>query len=185
MIRRVALVLAVLFIVVAVGRLAAEASPIAAISTPITDSLGCDGLTVYQSQMLAAKRSLLAAMAAGDMSPARDPLTYSSDEWRAYAHDVAAYQKALKAITPPPFARAWHEARIEWAGTMEQAAIIASTNGALAAASFGPVIDRLNAQTAKAFTAASAACIDFPEFGRAWDALTTAEAATPAATPVT
>lgn len=135
------------------------------------DANGCEGLESYRKAMLAAGQDFINALENDGIPVGRDPLTFSSAEWRTFAERAAAFQAALKEIAPPSFAAEWHQAQVERYGLLEQAAKAIADNGVMASAAFSEAIDKNEAARADALTAATAACSDFASFNREYDAL--------------
>jgi len=162
--------------------LAAAQSATPAASPAATDSLGCDGLSLYGAAMLTAANTLLTTLKTQGVDPSRDPLTLSSSDWTAFAKAYGDFQVKIKTISPPPFAKEWHEIKIEQAGLRQQAGLTAAASGSFSLIGFKASADSLKAKSQTAYTLASTNCVDFPAFVSKLNAIgQTANAATPTA----
>jgi hypothetical protein len=176
--RRAVLVGVILAIVVA-GWIAFPISRASAKDAP-----GCKGLGAYREEMFNAGRELNAKLAAQGIPATRDIITYSSSDWAAYAQDAGDYQIALKAITPPSFAKAWHQTKIEHTGLLQQIGLTVAKSGVLAINGFTTPIMVNAAATDAAVTTGSKTCADFVHFTVDYQALSGVNAnGTPVATP--
>lgn len=152
-------------------------------STAATDAPGCEGLSAYRVAMFRLWTTDDGTPVPSAGLKDRDPRTLSSDEWLEIADAALTYQRALRAITPPSFAAAWHQALIESAGLVESMSRSIAKDGIMAAYVYASPIDASNQEIADATTQGSATCADFGAFVRAYDALGDTTNATPAATP--
>jgi len=159
MMKRLGLIAGVLVLLVAVGAFAMQGSA--------KDATGCDGLSTYRQEMIAAARSYGERMAEDGLH-GRAIMSLSSDDWRNFAENALAYQRDLKAITPPSWAASWHETQIAYAGMAEQVAALAAESGPLAVAALGPQIDEVATNAADAANATAKTCADFAAFVADW-----------------
>lgn len=147
------------------------------------DAPGCDGLASYRAAMFKAGRDYLASLDKDSIPVSRSPITYSSDDWTALANDALAYQRAMKKIAPPDFAKDWHQAQIEKDGLVQQLAATAASSGVLATIAFKDQIDLATKKSDAALAAAGKSCADFIGFQHDWDSLDGDINGTPVATP--
>jgi hypothetical protein len=133
------------------------------------DAPGCEGLAVYRDEMYAVGRYLNDAGTEAGLDDDRGLLTYSSDDWTAYADIALEVQRQLKAIAPPVFAADYHQTLIETFGLFEQVGRTAAKNGAIGLLEqYSDMIDELGQRRLSATTAATAICADFEEVDSTW-----------------
>jgi hypothetical protein len=147
------------------------------------DAPGCEGLAAYRVAMFKAGKDYLASLDRDSIPVSRSPITYSSDDWTALAKDALDYQRAVKKITPPEFAKGWHQAQVEKDGLIQQLATTAASSGVLAAIAFKDQFDQATKKSDDALAAAGVICADFISFQHDWDALDGDINGTPVATP--
>lgn len=157
--KRLGLIAGVLVLLFAVGAFAMQGRA--------KDAEGCDGLSVYRTEMFAAATAYGKRMDEHGLT-GRAVLSLSSDDWRNFADDALAYQRDLKAITPPEWAASWHETQIAYAGMAEQVAALAAESGPLAVAAIGPQIDEVAANAVDAAKETAKTCADFAAFVSDW-----------------
>ena len=131
------------------------------------DATGCDGLSVYRTEMFAAASAYGKRMDEHGLT-GRAVLSLSSDDWRNFADDALAYQRDLKAITPPEWASSWHLTQVAYAGVAQQMATFAAENGPFAITAIGPQIDAVRASAAAAAQTTTRTCADFAAFVSDW-----------------
>lgn len=146
------------------------------------DAPGCEGLAVYRDEMYSVGRYLNDASADAGLDDGPSLLTYSSDDWTAYADITLKAQRQLKAITPPAFAADYHQTLIEMFGLLEQIGRTAANNGAVGLLEpYSDTIDDLQNRQATAILAATASCTDFEEVENTWGVQSTSASGSPVA----
>ncbi len=128
------------------------------------DAPGCEGLAVYRAAIFAAGHDLNAKLVAQGIPPIRDRATYSSSDWTSYAQDAGDYQTALKTIAPPAFAAAWHQAKIEHTGLLQQISLTVAKSNVLAISAFAKSLTDNAAKTDAAVVSGAKTCADFTQF---------------------
>jgi hypothetical protein len=164
--KRVFGMIGTLLLIVVLASRAVSANP----STSATPAASCEGLDAYAAAMLKAGTVWADAMKQERFFE-RDIQTFSNPEWIIFAEISEALQTAIKQITPPPFAAAWHQTQIEALGLRSSFARTVATNGLFAALAFSDQIDKSEAEVIKQRRQAEAACPAFADFHRQWDLL--------------
>lgn len=147
------------------------------------DAPGCEGLGDYRAEMFKAGRDFLALLDERGVSLSKDPFSYSTDDWIAYAESSLEFQRDLKEITPPAWAAEWHQAKVDLAAIAEQLGKAAEKDGVLAVLMFGDALEKNEAEGNALIATISATCADFQQFTVDWDALDGNIKGTPVATP--
>lgn len=157
--RRLVMVAGMIVLLIAGGVFAAQGSA--------KDAAGCDGLGVYRSEMFAAA-SAYAQRMTDDGLHDRTIVSLSSDDWQHFAENALAYQRDLKAITPPAWAASWHLTQVAYAGIAQQMSTLAAENGLLAVTAVSPQLDQVAVDAAAAAQTTTRTCADFAAFVSDW-----------------
>jgi hypothetical protein len=134
--------------------------------------------------MLESGAAIVVLWEAAGIGPDREPATFSSGDWKAYAEGALQLQRALREIEPPSWAESWHESKIEVAGLQEQIGKAAAEGGVLVILAFEEPLDANEARQDAALAEATEACAEFADFEAEWDALDGQVEGTPVATSV-
>lgn len=136
------------------------------------DAKGCEGLGEYRAEIFEVGSNYLTNVRSDIPGfDDREMTSYSSEEWIALADDLVEYQKSISAVEPPEWAKPWHLYQIERAGTNEQVARTAGTDGLFAIIAFTEAIEALESKAELVKSEVSAVCGDFPKFLADWDML--------------
>src|SRR5262245_42606048 len=92
------------------------------VATPSADSSGCEGFTVYQKALDAARDDYLAGLHSKGVAPGTPSSGESPADLTILIDATAAYLAALTAIQPPAWAASWHTALLKQVGLHAQIA---------------------------------------------------------------
>lgn len=156
---------------------------VAASTADAKDTKGCEGLGDYRKELFKIGRAYSEDLNKAGLTTDRDPLTYSTDDWIAYADITLEYQRALKKVTPPDWAKEWHQGRLERSGLIEQIARTIASGGIMMGVAFNDQADALDAKDKQVIASTSEACADFAAFEHDWQSIDGEIDGTPVATP--
>lgn len=131
----------------------------------------CDGLGDYRKAMFEAGRHYLKAVSDDGIDIDANPMTLSSDDWQALAEDELQYQREIRDVTPPEWAKTWHDLKVQYAGFVQQLDLTAATSGIIAASAMVDELNKLDAQADQAIAAIAQICSEFPAFEHDFDSL--------------
>lgn len=157
---------------------------VASRGTTASDKPGCEGLGEYRKAMFVAGRSYIES--AEKFAPgwqAREVTSFSSDEWTGFADAALQMQRDLKDITPPPWAKSWHDLQVARSGFSEQVFRTIVRDGLLVAAALLEDGDAIETKLEAAADEISKTCESFAGFVHDWNALDGEIDGTPVATP--
>jgi hypothetical protein len=136
--------------------------------TPTATASDCDGLVQYQRDMEDAVGPVMMKYrdAVNDMPD--DPMQFSSDDWTVLADIILDYHRALKTVTPPDWAEAWHDELIAYTATMEQMIRAISAVGVFGALPYSDTIEATEARLREYERDIRVQCAQFAEFADQW-----------------